>query len=34
MFITEDGRFFFNVQHPDANLDGGTNREFSAQSRE
>jgi len=22
MFITEDGRFFFNVQHPDANLDG------------
>jgi len=22
MFITEDGRFFFNVQHPDADLDG------------
>lgn len=22
MFITVDGRFFFNVQHPDANLDG------------
>jgi len=21
MFITGDGRFFFNVQHPDANLD-------------
>ncbi len=22
MFITEEGEFFFNVQHPDANLDG------------
>lgn len=22
MFLTADGRFFFNVQHPDANLDG------------
>lgn len=34
MFITEDGRFFFNVQHRTRTSTGRTNREFSAQSRE